>query len=780
MTISLHLKLALRQMAKARFFTLINIFGLALGIAVSVIILITVLHETQFDRFNRNLDRIYRLEEGEWALMSPNIAHRIAERFPEIEKVTRFSFYEFRDADVRWNDSHVKLPNFFLSDSSLFDVFSFHLTQGVPRQALITPFSVVLTEKTARAIFGNHDPVGEIIRVNNRYDFSVTGVTKDEPFSSLPFDAVGSFSTLFSVTGRSDYPLNGYMNFQEYFLLAPGTDVDLLTRKINDYLMTLPEFEGSAKNFRLRPMKDIYFSNDIKYEIGSVHGNPMMLRILVMIAIFIFVLAVINFINLTTARSGLRARETAVRKVYGATRERIVIQFISESILISFLAFVMAMIIAEFSLPSFARLFEKQLDFSLLQSPYILPAALAVIVFTGIISGLYPAFYMSRYNTLKVLKGELNRGKQGIRIRRYLIISQFVIAAGLIFATQVIHQQVRFMRNKDLGFDKDHVICVSLSAKVGSSALVFREMLLSHPGITAVTFTNAFPGNIGWQESWLVDGENHQFTYLPVDENYIDFMGLELTAGRKFSADRPSEKDSMLILNETAVAEMGIKNPVGYTHSHMGSKTEIIGVVRDFHFNSLHAPIAPLALVWRPSSLSRAMIRVHPGSETQALNSIRDAWQQLDPQSLFTFTFLNDSFDQLYKDDMRFGRLFDWFTVISVLIAALGLFGMASFMTGSRKREIAIRKVNGASVSRVVRLYLSEFLVWVLLADIIALPLVTLGMDKWLRGFPYAVHPGLFLYIATLAGSLAIAGLTVLWHTLKAGYQNPADNLKYE
>ncbi len=777
---SIHLKLALRQLFKTKFHSFINIFGLAMGIAVSSIILITVAHEMQYDRFHAHSDRIYRIEMGDWALMSPDLAPRIHSKVPEVSNYARFSFYEFGDSDVSWKDHRIKLQHFLLSDTSLFTIFSFKLTEGNIKDVLATPFSVVLTESAARSLFGNANATGEIIRVNNRHNFVVTGIIKDEPFSSMPFDAIGSFETIYKLKGKTSFPLTHYMNFQEYLFLGRGTDSRKVSEKINDYLTGLPEFDGMPFRFHLRPLKDIYFSNDIKYEGGSVHGNAKMLKILIFIAIIILFLAVINFINLSTARSGLRARETAVRKVFGASRKKIVLQYLGESMLISFFAFVVSMIMVELSLPFFSRLFGKQLSFGIFQNPLIPVLAILAIVFIGLLSGLYPAFYMSRYDTLKVMKGELLRGRTGIRIRRLLIVSQFIIASGLILATQVIHRQVNFMRSKDLGFRKDNVICTDLTRKHVYAKDVFREKLLAHPEIRDVTFTNATPGYINWQESWTIDGKIHQFTYLPVDENYIDFMGLELIKGQQFSRDRPSEKDSVLIFNETAIAEMGLSDPVGYVNKRMGREEKILGVVRDFHFNSLHAPIAPLALVWYPNALIKAMIRIQPGAEKRAVRIIRDTWQSMDPESIFNYRFLDQSFDQLYKNDIRFGRLFNWFTMLSLVIAGLGLFGMASHMTGSRKREIAVRKVNGASVADIVRLYLLEFLIWVVAANIIALPLVTFAIRKWLDAFPYQPEPDMIIYLTTLTVSLAAASLTVLWHTVRAGYENPSATLKYE
>ena len=776
-----YIKTALRNIIRNKGFSFINIFGLAIGIALFVLIMLYVQYEYSYDHFNENKDRIYRLETGEWGILGPAYGNDIRLNFPEVENTVRIDARE-RNPVVKIGDTRTRLEYLILADPSLFDVFTYPLVHGDPGTVLNDPFSIVLTETTAQRLFGTSNPVGETLHLFNRWDMTVTGIMKDIEKSHMRIHAVAPFELLIRLSGNPDFlESRGDWNFQTFVLTQPGQDIPALETKITEfYAGILAEF-NVQREFHLRPLTDIYFADDVVYEIGSLHGNKNFVHIFIAIAFFILVIAGINFINLTTAKGAIRAKEIGIRKTIGGHRRQLIIQFLSESIVISLFAFIAAVAIIELILPRFNTLLATNITVDYFGDPLLMFGFITGVFVVGILAGLYPAFYLTAYDPASVIKGEVTKGKNAARLRKVLIVFQFSISIILIIGTIVIYNQLGYMKTKDMGFEQERIVHVRLNSDLTGQWDAFEYELISHPGVTGITRGNALPGYVGWQESWRIDEELKQFTFLPVDPEYMEILGLELVKGRNFSWDRLSDRENTYILNETAVSYFGFDDPVGkefYIEPY--GTTRIIGIVKDFHFRSLHTPIGPLVLTWRESALSQAVIHISDGDLGGTLAHIHNTWNRFSPEHPFEYHFLDDSIMRLYESEERFGNIFLSFSVLALLIACLGLFGLASYMTQQKTKEIGVRRVLGSSVSQIVLLLTKEFTRWVIVANIIAWPVAYYGMNRWLENFAYRIDIHVSIFIVSALIALLIAVATVGYQTVKAAMANPIESLRYE
>ena len=776
-----YIKTALRNILRNKGFSFINIFGLAIGVALFTLIMLFVQHEYSYDQFHENKDQIYRLETGQWGVLGPAFGTDLKTNFPEVDNTVRIDARE-RNPIVKIGDNRFHLEHMILADPSLFEVFTFPLIQGDPATLLNDPLSIVLTESTAGRLFGESNPIGETVNLFNRWDLTVTGIMQDVERSHIRINAVAPFEFLVRLTGTPEIlQSRGDWNFQTFALIKPGHDIQALEQKISDFYAAIFAQNTMQREFHLRPLTGIYFAADVVHEIGSLHGNKNFVHLFIAIAIFILIIAGINFINLTTAKGAVRAKEIGIRKTIGGHRRQLITQFLSESIIISFFAFAIAVVIIELMLPRFNYLLATDVTINYFGNPLLLFGLVCGVFIVGILAGLYPAFYLTSYDPASVMKGEVTKGKNAIRLRKALIVFQFSISIILIISTLVIHNQLEYMKTKDMGFEREHIVHIRLNRDIWSQWPVFENALISHPHINTVSRGNAIPGYIGWQESWKVDEEFRQFTFLPVDPDYIDILGLEMIRGRNFSWDREADKKDTYILNESAVTYLGFDDPVGkefYLEPY--GTTRIIGIVKDFHFQSLHSPIGPLVLTWRESALSQAMIRISGRDISGVLGFIRETWNDFSPEYPFEYHFLDDSLNRLYQFEERFGNIFLSFAILALCIACLGLFGLASYMTQQKTKEIGVRKVLGSSVSQIVLLLTKEFTRWVLIANIIAWPVAYFGMNRWLVNFAYRVDVQVSIFLASAIIALLIAVITVGYQTVKAAMANPVESLRYE
>lgn len=778
-----YIKTAARNILRNKVYSFINIFGLAIGVALFIIISLYIYSEYKVDNFNEKKDQIYRLEKGEWAILGPAFGPGIKSKFPEVKEAVRFDLHDFNEPLLIRNNKSQRLKNVAMADPEIFDVFTINFITGDKKTALTNKKSIVLTQSLAKKLFGDQNPIGEVLEFDKKYKFKVTGVIEDVEDFHINISAIVPFEFLVDIRGGNPKILQswGSWNHPTYYLLNENVNVKELEEKINTYVVShFKKIFGSAPEpeFFLRPLDEIYFANDIKYELGVQHGNKKFIYTFIAIAIFILVIACINFINLTTVKAASRAKEVGLRKVIGGYRKQLIYQFLSESIFIAFLAFFIALIFVELLLPEFNYILQGNISKTFLSNPIFWLLFIGGILIVGLISGLYPAFFLTRFKPASALKGEQTKGIKGARFRKALTIFQFIISVVLIIGTVIIFKQVNYMKSKELGFNKQKQLFINLEPEVANEREAFKKELLKHTSIEAISYTAQPAGNIKWQESFTVNGQRHQVTFQTADPGYIDVMGLEMVEGEFFSEDKKSQYRNALVINESAAKVFGWENPVGKKLEFWNNKVKVIGVVKDFHYNSLHKKISPLVMGWDPR-IGTANIRIK-GDDSSAVSYIGDVWADFAPGFPFQYKFVKDYFDSQYQDDQRFGNLFIYFASFAIIIACLGLYGLSLYSTQQRRKEIGVRKVKGASIKSITQLFLKDFSISVIIANIIAWPLAYYVMKSWLSSFPYRIDIQIWFFLAALMISLLIAVITVSYNTINAARTNPVNALKYE
>ena len=787
-----YLKLTLRNVKKYKGYSFLNIAGLAIGITLFILIMLYVQDQLSYDKFNKNLHRIYRVEneEGTQPALAPAVGKEIAERIPEAQKVVRFKFT--RDYFVKYLPpgtqevvGPIKITRFGWADSTVFDVFTLPFVAGNPETALEAPYALVLTESISKRIFGNENPIGKIIKVNNKDDYKVTGIIKDPKNFHLEFDAVASFVTLGKLIGPDELNSFNFWNLPTYVLLPQNHNAADVAHKItNLFHERLNKMFQREFKFGLFPLKDLYFS---KFGYGK-HGNLQSVYIFIIIAVFVLCIACINFINLSTARASTRAREVGIKKVVGSQKSSLITQFLTESVLLTLFALIAAIFLVYILLPEFNNLIEGNLSFDLFENPTAMLLLIGGAVFVGMASGIYPAFYLSSFTPCSVLKGDKVKGTKSVKFRQILIVFQYSISIILIIATIIVFNQLSYVRNKNLGFNKENILNFNINRNpaISRNKEGFKEKLMKNPNILNVTFSQGYPGFIYNYEGFLYKEERKGSVVFTVDPEYFDVYGLQIIDGRNFSRDLKTDQLRTCIINEAAVKEFELEKPVGTIFhkdriegtSFPSKDIEVIGVVKDFHFESLHDEIGPLVFGWNPSWLWNTSIRISPYNFQKTIEYIKKVWREFSPESQFGYTFLDEQFNSQYKSEDQLGKIFGYFAVFGILIASLGLFGLASFTVERRTREIGVRKVLGASISSIFVLISKEFTKLILIANIIAWPVAFYVMNRWLQSFAYRTGIDWQVFIFSSFFALAIALFTVSYQAIKAALNNPVDSLK--
>lgn len=784
--------ISLRNLRKQAGYTLINILGLSIGIAAFSLIMLYVSHQLSIDKFNHRYDDIVRLEYREWCVLPPGYKKILEGQFPEVEKITRPLFWSYTNTSVRYGENRWQTKKLGYAEPDFFELFDLGFIQGNPAMALNEPWSLVLTQDMARKIFGTKNPIGEMIILNNNQEYRVTGVVENPDDSHFDFELLASQVTLKTIY-RSDYLDDVYSsNFPFYLLLKSGVDHDALGEKIDSfikgYFYDRGEEQWSA-NFHLRPLSEIYFARNLVFEGGTKHGNRAVVYIFIAAALFILLIACINFVNLTTARSALRAREVGVKKVLGVMRWQLIVQFLFESVIIASVAVIIGLTLAEFFLPVFNGFTGISLAFPCVNGFEVLGCIVFSGLLLGFFAGLYPAFYLTQTNILSVLKCENFRGKGGGRFRRLLTIFQFIVSIVLLIGTFVIYNQMKFIRHKDPGFEKANLVFMELNRQNYRQCEDFATSLRSLPGVLDVQLSHGIPGNIANTETYDIDKEARQFRVSSVSPGYLNMMGMELVGGRDFDDALSSDKYSKAILNEEAVRYLGwgdsvvnrvfVKDSMNFS-ALSTRRVEVIGVVRDFHFESMHQPISPLIYCWNPEMFHFINVRLTAGDPAPVLEAMNNLWHEYSPDYPFDYQFLDIAFDGQYGAEEKQMNLMVLFSLLAIFIACLGLFGMASFMTSRRMREIGVRKTFGASSWRIVWLLSGEFGRWVLLANLLAWPLGWWIMHRWLFDFAYRdIMPWWAFVLASLV-VLVVALVTIWGQAWRGARTNPAKALKYE
>ena len=796
-----YLKIAFRSLKRHKGYSFINISGLAIGMAVCMLISIWILNELSYDRFHEKADRICRitidLELGSTlhAPVSLTAAGPALEfDFPEVITAARID--RPNRVSVKYEDRLFQEADVSYAENAIFDIFTFPFVSGDPKTALEAPYSVVVTESMARKYFGDEDPLGKILRFNNEKDFSVTGVVEDVPPNShFRFNMLRSFQTLIAEGDvRDDMWFD--LRFYTYLLLDAHVDAKKLEQKLpgfaDKYLGKALKASGGSIQMHLQPLKSIHLYSDFERDI-STNSDIATVYLFSGIALFVLLIAGINFINLSTARSATRAQEVGMRKTLGAVRNRLIGQFLGESLINSLIAMALAIMLIQLSLPLFNSVIGSELALNIVQTPWLISGFLGLAVIVGMFAGIYPAFFLSSYNPVQVLKGHRKAGGVNSRLRRILVIFQFAISIGLIAGTIVVYKQIVFMKNKELGFDKEQVVIIpQMTENLRKSYRSIRTELLSLPGVIDVGASDLVPSRGHLIAPFLPEGfpDDQRMTmdYMDVDDHYIPMMGMEVVAGRNFSEDFATDPEESVIINETAAKKIGWDNPVGKRFvfrppPDSGGEVfyvSVIGVVKDFHLHSLRQRIDPLIIFFDYDSLLTLSIRIASDNIPHTVGLLEKKWKELDPNRPFNFLFLDDSFDSLYRKEERLKNITFYFSFLAVFIGCLGLFGMASFTAEQRTKEIGIRKVLGASVPRIVCLLAKEFVLLVVVANLIAIPVAYFAMNRWLQSFAYrmAIHP--LVFVLSTALSLSIALITVSYQAVQAALSNPADSLRYE
>jgi putative ABC transport system permease protein len=786
-----YLKTLLRNTKRHKGYSFINIAGLSIGIALFIMIMLFIQNEYSYDRFNENFERTYRIEKNSVCVMPAGIGHIIEGQIPELEKIVRIYPSYGEKTLIKYDEKLLQLSNLVFADSSVFDIFTFPFLQGNPATAIEAPFSMVLTESTAKRIFRNKNPLGRSILVDNKWYFTITGIINDVKKFHLPINAIASFVSLGNMWGEAVLTLldDGYQH-PTYFLLPEAHNEEAVEHKIDSWLNKRHNF-GENAQFKLRPLKNIYFANEkLMGDQYQKHGNKQFINIFSIVAIFILLIASINFINLSTSRASERAKEVGMKKVVGASRKQLVHQFLFESVLITCLALILGSIIAEFLMPVFNHIISGNLTInSFLKFPFPL-LFIGGAILLGVITGSYPALYLSAFIPNTVLKGILTRGRKAAKFRKALIVFQFSISIILIIATLTISKQLSFMKKADLGFKKDHVLVLDNNRNLWPKKAVLRNELIKHPNISNVSFSCRVPGETMWDWSPKINEKRATVSVNAIDPDFFQTYGIEVVNGRNFSWKMSTDTDNKFIVNEAALRFFEMNSPLGKRVEDVpnGNGTgEIIGVVKDFHFNSLHAGINPVIFYWLDWPHQKVSVKISLIAEDASMSGmertigyIKDKWAELCPDYPFAYSFLDESFDLQYKSEERLSNIFISFALLAIFIACLGLFGLSAFTAEQRKKEIGVRKVLGASSSEIALFLSKEFTKLVLIANIFAWPIAFYVMNKWLENFAYRASIGIFLFLLPAMAALIIALFTVSYQSIKAATANPVDSLRYE
>jgi putative ABC transport system permease protein len=789
-----YLKIALRNLRKQSVYSFINVTGLAVGMACFILIFIYVKDELGYDRYHEKAGQIYRLvgdldrndHRPQSAATGPPMAPAMRDEFPQILNAARIAPASRRRDQVLVSHQQRRFYEKRLgyADASVFDIFTFPLVKGDPKTALAEPYTMVISEALAAKYFGNEEPLGKTLTVENEAEYKITGVLKDMPQNShFRFDFIASFESLKEDYGGM-YDCWWCRMAYTYLLLPRDVLPEAIEKQFPAFLKKHIGPRAESMQLRLQPLVDIHLRSSLSDEIEP-GGNLAYLYILATVGVFILLLACTNYTNLATARSAQRAKEVGVRKVVGANRKQLVWQFLGEAIMLAALALPLAVVLVEWSLPTFNELTGKTLHFTYLNNWRVLLGLIVVALLAGLISGGYPAFFLSQIQPAKVLKGQGDAGARVSVLRSTLVVVQFTFSISLVIATIVVFDQLDYLHSKRLGFDKEQVVVIPLRDFESSRSYEsLKSALLQNPAIVSVSAASQIPPErLLDLEVWPGDeketGKRRMKTVV-VDYGFFETLGISIVEGRTFSKSFGTDAAGF-VLNESAMEAFGWKSAVGRRFGAAWSNKSgaVIGVVKDFHFESLHQKIEPMVF-FMEDWYQYIVVRLRSADYAATLAFMREQWQKIAPHRPFEYSFLDEEFDKLYKSEERIGKLFGYFTGLAIFIAGLGLFGLAAFAAERRTKEIGIRKVLGASVAGIAALLSKEFVRFVAVANLIAWPAAYYAMSRWLQNFAYRVNIGWWVF--ALAGGLAllIALLTVSTQAIKAALANPVEALRYE
>ncbi len=785
------LRLTLRNILKHKGFAFINIAGLAIGLAASLLIILWIQDELSYERFNSNAENIYRVEEDQFysgeryhVTVTPHPCGPVwKEKIPEIREQTRINRLPrilFRQEEKVFFESSI-----IAADSGLFKVFTMPLVLGDPETVLNSPHSIVLTEKLASKYFGETNPLGKTITIENKLQFMITGVIKDLPRNSIfTFEGVIPYSFLYEI-GAVDNSW-GNNSILTFLLLEKGSDTDAVNKKLTDVVLEyLPQ---TPTKYLLFPLLDIHLHAQFGFEISK--GPVIVVYIFTLIAVFVLLIACFNFINLSTAKASGRSKEIGIKKVTGASQKTLIVQFMVESLFLVSIAMLFTLLMVGLAMPLFNNISGKNFNLhDLFQFRFII-SVIIVGFAAGLISGIYPALYLSSFKPVSVLKGETVSGKGNGRLRQILVIVQFTLSILIAVTAVFLYLQLKHLQNKDLGFDKENLICIPMIGDMKPKYCSLKEELLKEILIQGVTAARSNPVRIGsnsggadWEgkdpEKRVLIGTN------AVDYDYLETMKMELKSGRNFSREFPSDlaadTTGNFLVNEEVVKIMGVDDAVGKSFRFMGIRGRIVGVLKNFHFKGADQPIEPVAFALTGTDyLSFILIRLAPGNIPEGLKTAETVWKNVLPEYPFDYFFIDEDYDNLFRTQLRLTQLLKCFTILAVIIACLGLYGLSAYSTERRTNEIGIRKVMGAGTMTILYTMVREFILLILISLVIALPTGWIIVENLLKQFASRIELNIPVFAGIAAGAIVIALITVSFQAFKASLINPAEALKVE
>jgi putative ABC transport system permease protein len=796
-----YLKVALRSLLRNKGYSLINIAGLTIGLTCCFLIMMYVINEVQFERCHVHRDRIYRVVlecniGGEIMHLAPTITPAgpaILEDFPEVTDAVRLR--PMTRVLINRDEERFREESFFFADSAFFNVFSHSLLSGDSNTALDEPYSVVITEDVSRKFFGDEDAIGQTLTYENQYEFKVTGVLAElSAPTQIKANMIASFSSLKTMAGIDIESWGQAGETFLYIMLADGANASELEQKLPDMLKRhTSETISQIFTLHLQPLSRIYLHSNLMGELEP-KGDVTVVYLFSAIAVVILLIACINFMNLATARSMRRAREVGMRKTLGACRSQLVGQFLGESILVTLIAIILAVIAFEMVLPSFSKFLGKEFSADIIHNIWLLPAIIGAACFVGLIAGSYPAFFLSRFRPVKTLKGGAAISSSKSMLRKSLVIFQFSTSIALIVATFVILDQLRYARNMDLGFDKEQVVVIDLdNPLLQQQSESIKNEFLKHQKVINVTGASVIPASNNLiKYAVRAEGINEDdipaMQVIATDHNYAKTLGLTFVEGRDFSDEFATDATEAYILNQRAaeiLKGLGWDDPIGKQFSIRAKSVErqregrIIGVVKDFHMLGVRQKIEPAFLMIQPW-VEQLAVRISTQDVPATLEYLEHAWEIYAVNTPFEYTFMDENYEKMYHSEERLSRIFASFSMLAVVIACLGLFGLAAFSAEQRTKEVGIRKVLGATVTGIVKLLSREFLVLVVIANLIAWPVAWYAMNRWLENFAYRISLSLWLFVAAGLLALMITALTVSFQAIKAAISDPVKSLRYE
>ena len=806
-----YIKTALRNISKQRGYVFINILGLSIGIASSMLIAIYIFSELSYDQHHKKKDRIYRAyldgkinnQELKGAWTAAPFAFTAKDKFPEVEEAVRIDTW---DETVIKHEERTFVENaFIMADSTFFNIFSAPLIKGNPKTALSKPYAVVVNESTASKIFGNDQAMGKTIKIGS-YDtyFEITGIMEDMPETShFDCNMVGSFVTS-NQSENSNWLAN---NLSTYFLLSENTSATEVENKIPNLLreyagpileqflgLSFDEFidKGNRYSIYLQPLTDIHLNPSIEGTMKPTHDKKY-IYIFSVVAFMLILIASINYMNLSTARATKRAKEVGLRKVAGSTKRMLINQFLVESVIMSFMALMLAVLFVQLTLPYFNNLINTELTLNYMEEWYYIPVLIVLALVIGLLAGSYPAFYLSAFKPTSVLSGELKSGAKNKRIRSFLVVSQFVISAALILGTIVISRQTNYMLNKDLGFQKDHLIVIRRIGVLQDQIETFKNEVNKISGVIKSTHSTMVPGHPNNNNAYQIASQPKDETYVFdtnwADEDFLDVYGIKLKQGRFFNKERTTDT-RVCIINEKSTKDYPIKDPFAERILRPGGNGEememdpyqIVGVVKDFHIRSLHQKISPYIILPKTEDTRWGYYTVKLSNEnmSQTIKKIEEKWKEFSNNDPMLYFFMDNEYESLYQEEKRSSSLSIGFAILTIFIASLGLFGLTSFTTEQRTKEIGIRKTMGSSIWNIVLLIAKETVRLVLIALVISWPVAFYFLTNWLKNYPYKISLNPLDFIYTLLIIVIVASITISYQTIRAARRNPAHSLRYE